>query len=104
MKVCVYGAGAIGGFIAGHLARVPGVDVSVVARGPHLAAIQSKGLRVVTPKEDFTTRVTATDDPSELGVQDYVFITLKSHQVTPALDATPTPAASRPERLSTLKE
>ena len=87
MKFCVYGAGAIGGFIAGHLAQVPGVEVSVVARGPHLQAIRERGLRVIAPGRDFTVRVRATDDPAELGVQDHVFITLKSHQVTPALDA-----------------
>lgn len=86
MKVCVYGAGAIGGHIAGHLARAD-VEVSVIARGPHLEAMQRKGLRVVTPNEDFTVPVKATGDASELGPQDYVFITLKSHQVTNALDA-----------------
>jgi 2-dehydropantoate 2-reductase len=85
MKICIYGAGAIGGYIAGHLAAVPGVEVSVVARGAHLAAIRDKGLRVVTPDRDQTVRVRATDDARELGPQDYVFITLKSHQVTPAL-------------------
>ncbi len=40
MKICIYGAGSIGGYIAGHLATVPGVDVSLVARGTHLAAIR----------------------------------------------------------------
>ena len=87
MKVCLYGAGAIGGYIAGHLAQVPGLEVSVVARGPHLQAIRERGLRVLAPGRDFTVRVRATNNPAELGVQDYVFITLKSHQVTPALDA-----------------
>jgi 2-dehydropantoate 2-reductase len=85
MKICIYGAGAIGGYIAGHLATVPGAEVSVVARGAHLAAIREKGLRVVTPERDWTLRIRATDNPRELGPQDYVFITLKSHQVTPAL-------------------
>ncbi|MSO77781.1 MAG: 2-dehydropantoate 2-reductase [Alphaproteobacteria bacterium] len=87
MKICVFGAGAIGGYIAGHLARVPGVEVSAVARGAHLRAIQERGLRNVSPEGDFTVALSATDNPAELGVQDYLFITLKSHQVTPALDA-----------------
>lgn len=87
MKICIYGAGAIGGFIAGHLAQVPGLEVSVVARGPHLAAIRERGLRVVVPGRDFTVRLRATDDPVTLGPQDYLFITLKQHQVTPALEA-----------------
>lgn len=86
MKVCIYGAGAIGGHIAGHLART-GAEVSVVARGPHLEAMQRNGLRIVTPDEDFTVSVRATDDASELGPQDYVFITLKSHQVSNALSS-----------------
>jgi 2-dehydropantoate 2-reductase len=87
MKICIYGAGAIGGYIAGHLAAVTDVEVSVVARGAHLAAIREKGLRVVTPERDQTVRVRATDDAAELGPQDYVFITLKSHQVAPALES-----------------
>lgn len=85
MKVCIYGAGAIGGHIGGHLARV-GADVSLIARGPHLAAIQANGLTVETPAERFTTRPRATDDPAGLGPQDYVFLTLKSHQVDGVLD------------------
>ena len=59
----------------------------MVARGAHLAAIREKGLRVVTPERDQTVRVRATDDAAELGPQDYVFITLKSHQVAPALES-----------------
>lgn len=85
MKVCIFGAGAIGGYIAGHLGSVPDAEMSVVARGAHLAAIREKGLRVITPERDQTVRVRATDNAAELGPQDYVFITLKSHQVTPAL-------------------
>ncbi len=86
MKVCIYGAGAIGGHIAGHLAR-GGADVSVVARGPQLEALRRNGVTVVTPKETFTAQVKATDDARDLGVQDYVFLTLKSHQVDGALPA-----------------
>jgi len=86
MKICIYGAGAIGGHIGGHLARA-GADVSLIARGPHLEAIRRNGLRVIAGEADFTAPVRATDDPSELGPQDYVFVTLKSHQVEGVLPA-----------------
>ncbi len=76
MRICVYGAGAVGGYLAGFLAR-GGAEVSVVARGPHLAAIQADGLRVETPDEALTVRVPASDDPAALGVQDFVLVTVK---------------------------
>ncbi|MFT5391766.1 MAG: 2-dehydropantoate 2-reductase [Gammaproteobacteria bacterium] len=87
MRICIFGAGAIGGHIAGHLATVDGVEVNVVARGEHLEAIRRKGLRIVSDSTDFTVRVNATDKPQELGIHDYVFITLKSHQVPAAVPA-----------------
>ncbi|VVD33755.1 ketopantoate reductase family protein [Paraburkholderia dioscoreae] len=86
LKVCIFGGGAIGGYIAGHLARAGQCEVSVVARGKTLEAIRERGLRVITATDDFTVRVKAVDDARELGVQDYVFVTLKSHQVDDALD------------------
>ena len=86
MKVCIYGAGAIGGFVATRLAQVSGVEVSVVARGSHLEAIRARGLRVVSPEGEISARVKATDRPAELGPQDYVFIALKQHQLSGALD------------------
>jgi len=86
MKICLYGAGSIGGIIGAHLARVKGVEVSLIARGAHLEAIRRNGLRLVSPREDFTVRVNATDDPAELGPQDVVFITLKTHQYLGLLD------------------
>jgi 2-dehydropantoate 2-reductase len=86
VKVCIFGAGAIGGYIGAHLARVPGIDVSVVGRGPQLAAIADRGLRILGPDAAFSVKVRSTDRPEELGPQDYVFITLKSHQVGAALD------------------
>jgi 2-dehydropantoate 2-reductase len=64
---------------------VPGIDISVVGRGPQLAAIKERGLRVVGPDTAINAKVRATDRPQELGPQDYVFITLKSHQVGSAL-------------------
>lgn len=77
MRICIFGAGAIGGFIAGFMARA-GIDVSVVARGAHLAAIQAKGLTVETRDETFTVQVRASEDPVALGPQDGVFVTTKA--------------------------
>ena len=85
MKICVFGAGAIGGYLALHLAQVDGVEVSVVARGEHLAAIRKNGLKLVSPKGELQARVRATDKPEVLGPQDIVILALKSHQVTAAL-------------------
>lgn len=87
MKICIYGAGSIGGVLAAHLGRVRGLEVSLVARGAHLDAIRKNGLRLLSPKEDFTVRVNATDTPAELGPQDVVFVTLKTHQYLEALDS-----------------
>ncbi len=86
MKICIYGAGAIGGYMAAELAFA-GYDVSLVARGPHLAAIKEKGLTLIKDGETRTAKIKASDNPSELGVQDYVVITLKAHSVPPVVDA-----------------
>ncbi len=77
MKICVYGAGAIGGHLAARLAR-GGAEVSVIARGPHLRAIQSNGLSVRAPDAEFTVKVSASDDPAALGAQHAVLVTVKS--------------------------
>ena len=77
MKICVYGAGAIGGYLAGFLAQ-GGADVSVVARGAHLQAIREGGLKVETADGDVHVRVRASDDPAELGVQDAVLVSVKA--------------------------
>ncbi len=77
MRVCIFGAGSIGGFIAGYMAR-SGADVSVVARGSHLRAIRENGLTIEAPDETFTVRVRASADPAELGVQDAVLVTVKA--------------------------
>lgn len=86
MKICIYGAGAIGGYMAAELAFAD-YDVSLVARGPHLAAIKSKGLKLIKDGQERTAKIKATDTPSELGPQDYVVITLKAHSVPPVVDA-----------------
>ncbi|RUN76515.1 2-dehydropantoate 2-reductase [Sphingomonas sp. TF3] len=86
MKICIYGSGAMGSYIAAHLVRGAQSEVSVVARGGTLAAIQANGLRVITDEEEFTVPVRAVADPAELGVQDVVIITLKMHHVDEVLD------------------
>jgi len=84
MKVCIFGAGAIGGYMGVKLAKA-GADVSLVARGPHLAAMQEKGLTLIEEGETTSVPVTASDDPAALGVQDYVIVTLKAHSVPPVV-------------------
>ncbi|MDD9738849.1 2-dehydropantoate 2-reductase [Marinovum sp. SP66] len=85
MKICIFGAGAIGGYMGVKLAQA-GADVSLVARGPHLAAMQANGLTLhETDKAPVTVPVTASDDPAALGVQDYVIVTLKAHSVPPVV-------------------
>ncbi len=77
MRICVYGAGAIGGHLAMRLAR-GGADVSVLARGPHLAAMQRDGLTVQASDGQFNVRVQASDDAKVLGPQDAVVVTVKA--------------------------
>jgi 2-dehydropantoate 2-reductase len=80
VKICVVGAGAIGGLVAAKLAAL-GHEVSIVVRGPHLAAIRERGLTLQEDGTERTFRVGATDKMAELGVQDLVIIGLKAHQV-----------------------
>jgi 2-dehydropantoate 2-reductase len=79
MKFCVYGAGAIGGYLAVELA-LSGREVCVVARGAHLKAIQDHGLKLVIRGREKVARVAAAEDPSAFGVQDVVVCALKAHQ------------------------
>ena len=85
MKICIYGAGAIGGFLGAGLA-LKGADVTLIARGPHLAAMQENGLKLIKDGEEHTAIVRATDNPAEAGPQDYVIVTLKAHSVPPIAD------------------
>jgi 2-dehydropantoate 2-reductase len=80
MRICIFGAGAIGGYLGADLARVPELDVTVIARGPHLAAIREHGLKLLVDGEERIAHPAATDDPQEVGVQDYVILGLKAHQ------------------------
>jgi 2-dehydropantoate 2-reductase len=86
MKVCIYGAGAIGGYLGVQLMRA-GADVSLVARGAHLAAMRKDGLKLLIEGEERVAHPRCTDDPFELGPQDYVIVTLKAHQVSGVLSA-----------------
>ena len=88
MKFAIVGAGAIGAYLGARLHR-SGQEVHLIARGPHLAAMQANGVRVISANEDFTVRPHATGDPHEIGAVDYVILTVKAHglaQVAPILD------------------
>jgi 2-dehydropantoate 2-reductase len=86
MKICIFGAGAIGGYMGVKLSQA-GADVSLVARGPHLAAMQANGLTLIEEGGEITeVPVMASDDPAKLGPQDYVIVTLKAHSVPPAVE------------------
>ncbi|MEL5879644.1 2-dehydropantoate 2-reductase [Cereibacter sphaeroides] len=80
MRICIFGAGAIGGYMGAKLAAA-GADVSLVARGPHLAAMQARGLTLIEEGGTRTVPVRAASDPAALGPQDYVIVTLKAHSV-----------------------
>ena len=85
MKICIFGAGAIGGYMAVKLVQA-GADVSLVARGPHLAAMRDNGLTLIEEDgQETNVAVRASDDPAELGPQDYVIVTLKAHSVPPVV-------------------
>ena len=83
MKICVFGAGAIGGNFAARLADA-GNEVSVVARGAHLEAIRAKGLTLIAGDKKIVAKVKASDKPADLGKQDVVISTLKANGL-PAL-------------------
>jgi 2-dehydropantoate 2-reductase len=80
MKICIYGAGAVGGLIAARLAQA-GHEVSVVARGAHLVAIQKHGLKVVHRESEKVVRIKADQDPAKLGPQDAVIVAVKAQNL-----------------------
>ncbi|MGE0618865.1 MAG: 2-dehydropantoate 2-reductase [Afipia sp.] len=86
MKICIYGAGAIGGYLGVQLA-LAGADVSLVARGAHLAAMKADGLKLLIDGEERVAYPRCTDNPAELGVQDVVIICLKAHSIAGVIDA-----------------
>jgi 2-dehydropantoate 2-reductase len=84
MKLCVFGAGAIGGLMAAKLAAKGDAEVTVIARGPHLAAMQAKGLTLRSEGSEITVPVRAVASAEEAGPQDYVVVTLKAHSLPSA--------------------
>jgi 2-dehydropantoate 2-reductase len=83
VRVAVLGAGAIGAYVGAGLHRA-GVEVHLIARGPHLQAIRSSGLKVLSPRGDFEVTPHATDNPEEVGPVDHVFLGLKANQYAAA--------------------
>src|SRR6476620_991670 len=77
MRICVFGAGAIGGNFAARLAAA-GNDVSIVARGAHLEAIRARGLTLLAGDEKIVAPVRASDRPADLGPQDAVLVTMEA--------------------------
>ena len=87
MKICVVGAGAIGGLVASGFARA-GNEVSLVARGAQLEALRANGLTFLSGEKREVFRLRASDEPSELGAQDAVFLCLKTHSIAAMLPRT----------------
>ena len=84
MRIAVMGAGGVGGSLGGLLARA-GNEVTLIARGAHLEAIRQNGLRLKSPVDEFTVRVDASDDPSEVGLVELVLFTVKTYQNAAAI-------------------
>ena len=85
MKIAILGAGAIGGFLGARLARA-GANVVLIARGPHLKAMNDSGLRVIEAGGEWTVHVEATDDFAAMRDANAVFVTLKAHSLAPVAE------------------
>jgi 2-dehydropantoate 2-reductase len=86
MRICIYGAGAIGGYLGVQLA-LGGEEVTLIARGPHLEAMRAHGVRLLIGGEERIAHPPCTEDPAEVGEQDYVIVTLKAHSAPRIVDA-----------------
>lgn len=80
MRICIYGAGAVGGYLGVQLA-LAGQDVTLIARGAHLAAMQARGVKLLIDGEERLARPRCVAHPAEAGAQDYVIVTLKAHAI-----------------------
>ncbi|HLM44256.1 MAG TPA: 2-dehydropantoate 2-reductase [Myxococcaceae bacterium] len=83
MRIAIFGAGAMGGFLGVRLHQA-GAEVTFIARGAHLAAMRDRGVTLREGGESVTVRPRCTDNPAEAGPQDYVFVTLKAHSLPAA--------------------
>lgn len=81
MRVCIFGAGAIGGLMAARLTAKGDAQVTVIARGPHLAAMQANGLKLVSEGQETVSHPRCVATAAEAGPQDYVIVTLKAHSL-----------------------
>src|ERR1700676_5492501 len=88
MRICIFGAGAVGSHFAVRLA-LAGHDVSCVMRGLHLEAVKAKGLTLRVDDAEFSARVKASDDPAALGPQDFVISTLKANGLSSLVTGLP---------------
>ena len=84
MKICIFGAGAVGSILAGRMIR-GGAAITIVARGTHLEAIQKEGLTICDRDGEWKVKINATDDTQSLGQQDLLILGVKAHTLTPAL-------------------
>jgi 2-dehydropantoate 2-reductase len=84
MKICIFGAGAIGGLMGAKLAAKGDVDVTFIARGPHLAAMRAHGVKLISEGTEQIVHPRCVDSAEEAGPQDYVLVTLKAHSLPSA--------------------
>jgi 2-dehydropantoate 2-reductase len=96
VRFAIVGAGAIGAYVGAALAR-GGADVTLIARGEHLAAMQARGVRVLSPRGDFEAHPAATDDVGAIDTADFVFVGLKAYslpELAPRIGAALRPGAA----------
>ena len=84
MKICIFGAGAIGGLMGAKLAAKGDVDVTFIARGPHLAAMRENGVKLISEGVEQIVHPRCVESAEEAGPQDYVLVTLKAHSLPSA--------------------
>ncbi|MEY3732282.1 MAG: hypothetical protein RLZZ57_3038, partial [Pseudomonadota bacterium] len=84
MKICIFGAGAIGGLMGAKLAAKGDVDVTFIARGPHLAAMRAQGVKLISEGTEQIVHPRCVESAEEAGPQDYVLVTLKAHSLPSA--------------------